>query len=106
MTAGPPGRAWRSQPCSRTGRRAVPSAVAAGAGGIHINDFEDILDGTDNWVEITSGLVAGKGPLSITSVGPSHTWMGATGGYIYFTDDPRGGVSVQDAGGATIPGLR
>ena len=79
--------------------------IVAGAGGIHINDFEDILDGTDNWVEITSGLVAAKGPLSITSVGPSHTWMGATGGYIYFTDDPRGGVSVQDAGVATIQDL-
>jgi photosystem II stability/assembly factor-like uncharacterized protein len=79
--------------------------IVAGAGGIHINDFEDILDGTDNWVEVTSGLVAAKGPLSITSVGPSHTWMGATGGYIYFTDDPRGGVSVQDAGVATIQDL-
>src|SRR3970040_1896174 len=79
--------------------------VVAGAGGIHINDFEDILDATDNWVEVTSGLVAGKGPLSITSVGPSHTWMGATGGYIYFTDDPRGGVSVQDAGVATTQDL-
>ncbi|NIM48323.1 MAG: hypothetical protein GTO22_03540, partial [Gemmatimonadales bacterium] len=80
--------------------------VISSDGGMHIAPQDDILDGTDSWVEPTTGFVAGQGPICITSAGSRHTWLGAVGGYIYFTADPRTGVSVQDAGVATTQDLQ
>lgn len=80
--------------------------VISSDGGMHIAPQADILDGIDSWVEPVTGFVAGQGPISITSAGARDTWIGAEGGYIYFMDDPRGGVSVQDAGVATTQDLQ
>ena len=79
--------------------------ISDGSGGLHVNDQDDILAGTDNWVEAATGFVGGNDPLSIASAGAQNTWLGAENGYVYFSDDPRAGVSVQDAGNATASNL-
>lgn len=72
---------------------------------LHYAPLADILDGSETWAEVTTGFVAGKGPLDIFSLSPVLTWIAAEGGYIYFTDDPTSGVEVQSSGGATIQDL-
>ena len=72
---------------------------------LHYALIEDILDGTETWTEIATGLVAGGEPNAISSVSPRHTWIVGDGGYIYFTDNPTSGVEVQDAGVATTQDL-
>jgi hypothetical protein len=79
--------------------------ISDGSGGIHINDLDDILAGTDNWVEASAGFVGGSDPVAVATAGAQNTWLGAEGGYVYFTADPRAGVSVQDAGVATASDL-
>lgn len=72
---------------------------------LHHAPISDILDGDETWTEVTSGFVATFGPLSIWSVDPSHTWIVAEGGYVYFTSDPTAGVEVQSSGSATSQDL-
>lgn len=79
--------------------------VSADSDSLHYADLDDILDGSETWAEVTSGIVATKGPRCISSYSPRDTWLGAEGGYIYFTADPTNGVTVQDAGVATTQDL-
>lgn len=72
---------------------------------LHYAPIADILDGTETWTEVLTGFVAAKGPTAIWSLGPNETWMVGEGGYVYFTDDPTGGVEVQDAGVASTQNL-
>lgn len=72
---------------------------------LHYADVSDLLAGIGAWTEVTTGFVAAKGPLAIWSLSPNETWIVGEGGYIYFTDDPTSGVSVQDAGVATAQDL-
>lgn len=61
--------------------------------------------GAPVWVQVTNGFVFGQGPNAIVSVDSRHTWLAADSGYIYFTDDPTQGVTVQEAGVATTQTL-
>lgn len=79
--------------------------VSTASDSLHYAAVQDILDGTQTWTEIGTGFVGAKGPLAIWSIGPNETWIVGTGGYIYFTDDPTSGVTVQDAGAATTQDL-
>lgn len=72
---------------------------------LHYAALADILDGTETWAEVTTGFVALKGPNDIFSLSAVLTWIVGDGGYIYFTDDPTSGVSVQTAGGVTTNDL-
>lgn len=72
---------------------------------LHYADISDIIAGTQTWTEVTEGFVATKGPLAAWSLGPNETWIAAEGGYIYFTDDPTGSVTVQSAGTASTQDL-
>lgn len=63
----------------------------------------DILNAEEVWVSVNTGLV--NGPTSILSLGAAYTWMTASGGYIYFTDDITAGVVVQSDGSATSENL-
>jgi len=84
----------------------VVSGGAGASDSLHYAAITDILAGSTNiWTEVTTGFVASKGPQAIWSIGPNETWMAGAGGYIYFTSDPTGGVSVQDAGVATSQDL-
>lgn len=72
---------------------------------IHYAPLADVLAGTEVWIEITTGFVVTNGPLAMHSQSPRHTWIVGENGYVYFTTDPTAGVTVQDAGVATIQDL-
>lgn len=72
---------------------------------LHYAPIADILAGTETWIKVTTGFVAGKGPNAIWSASPTETWIVGDGGYIYFTSDPTSGVEVKDAGVVTTENL-
>lgn len=72
---------------------------------LHYADKDDIINGVATWSEVGTGFVAGKGPLAIWSLGPNETWIVGTAGYIYFSADITSGVTVQNAGVATVQNL-
>lgn len=65
----------------------------------------DIVAGIAVFVEVITGFAVGGPPNAIKSVGPTFTWIVGDAGYIYFTEDPTSGVTVQDAGVATSEDL-
>ncbi|MHC4748305.1 MAG: WD40/YVTN/BNR-like repeat-containing protein [Planctomycetota bacterium] len=66
---------------------------------------DDLNDYTDpTFTEVTTGFVAAGSPLAAWSTGGVAFIVG-DGGYIYSTDDPTSGVTVIDAGNATIDNL-
>lgn len=74
--------------------------------GLHYADSSDIVNGLNpTWVKVTTGFSASGGPRDIYSANPSYTWIVGAGGYIYFTDDPTSGVTIQDSGSATSQAL-
>lgn len=76
---------------------------------LHYAPLADIFAAgvTPTWTEVATGLVCAAGaPAAIDSVSPLHTWIVGNGGHIYFTADPTGGVTVQNAGVATVENLR
>jgi len=58
-----------------------------------------------SWTEVTTGFVADKFPNAIFSVASTLTWIVGEDGYIYFTEDPSGGVTVQADGSASTEDL-
>lgn len=72
---------------------------------IHWTDIELVYDGTNSWDETTTGFVAAKGPKAISSADARHTWIVGDGGYIYFCQNHKVSVSVQDAGVSTTQNL-
>lgn len=72
---------------------------------IHYAELADILAGTETWTEVITGIVAAGSPNAIFSLGSAFTWIVGDGGYVYFSEDITSGVSVQDAGVATVQNL-
>lgn len=72
---------------------------------IHWTSVEMLYDGTNTWQEVNSGFVAAKTPNKLTSADVRHNWIVADGGYIYFSNNLKLGVTVQDAGVATTQNL-
>lgn len=72
---------------------------------LHYAELADILAGTETWTEVTTGIVAAKGPNAIFSLGSVFNWLVGDGGYIYFSDDITSGVTVQSAGAQSIQNL-
>lgn len=66
---------------------------------------DEIFEGVNTWNRITDGFLASKAPNRFTFADVNHCWVAGNGGYIYFTEDIRGGVEVQDAGVATTQNL-
>lgn len=60
---------------------------------------------SNGWTAVTSGYVAGKGPLAIWSKSPSETFISAEGGYIYFMANPASAVTTLTDGGVTVQDL-
>ena len=87
------------------GANLVVVSNAATGFGIHWAPSADILDGTETWTKVVTGLVAAHYPTCITTASPRDTWMGGDGGYIYFATDPINGVVVQDAGVASTENI-
>lgn len=72
---------------------------------MHWTDIELLYKGTNTWRETVTGFVFGKGPRSISSVDPRHTWVVGDGGYVYFVKNHKVEAVVQDAGVATSQNL-
>lgn len=63
------------------------------------SEFDGITDPT--FTEVTTGFVASGEPNDIWSAGNTAFIVG-DGGYVYMTSDPTAGVTVVDAGSATV----
>lgn len=73
---------------------------------IHWTYLEDLFNGASNtWAEVITGFVAAKTPNAISSADVRHTWIVAEDGYIYFADNIKVDVEVQNAGIATVQDL-
>ena len=72
---------------------------------IHFTEIESVYINANTWKEVNSGFVAGKGPHAISSADARHTWIVGDGGYIYFCQNHKIGVTVQDAGTITTQHL-
>src|SRR3989304_2854094 len=72
---------------------------------LHYSDKQAQLNGAPVWTKVATGFVAAHGPNDIAVASAVDVWMCGQGGYIYYTSDPTGGVSVQDAGVATVQNL-
>jgi len=73
--------------------------------GYKVCDIVDLLAGVPEWDTITDGIIATKCPNAIFSLGPSLNWFAAEDGYIYFSSDLSGGVSIQESGSLTTQDL-
>ena len=72
---------------------------------LHYAPKADILEGTETWVEVIIGFEATGSPIAIISISPRHTWIVGENGYVYFTEDPTAGVTIQTAGTVTTEDL-
>jgi photosystem II stability/assembly factor-like uncharacterized protein len=79
--------------------------ISNDSGSLFYAPITDILNGDETWTEVTTGFVVGGEPNAMFSLGPSYSWIVGDGGYVYFSSDPTGGVSVQTAGGVTTQNL-
>lgn len=87
------------------GTNLVVISATGTAGNMHYAKIADILTNSATWTKVTTGFVATFTPTRIISIGPSFTWIAATGGYIYFTADVPSGVTVLTAGSVTAQNL-
>ncbi len=72
---------------------------------LHYAPTSDILEGTETWTEVTIGFETTGSPIAIISLSPRHTWIVAENGYVYFTEDPTAGVTIQTPGSVTTEDL-
>lgn len=80
--------------------------VSNGAGSISYCTEEDLADLVDpTFTEITTGVVAGKEPYHIWSLG-RKAFIAADGGYVYICEDPTAGVSAVETGAAVTSDLK
>jgi hypothetical protein len=79
----------------------VVSSAGGGLGYTTKASIDGVTDPT--FTKVTTGFV-GK-PYCIDAIGTT-CWIGGEGGYIYKTDDPTAGVTVMDAGVATVAALK
>lgn len=76
------------------------------ANGIHWTDIDEIYEGVNQWNDVVTGFVAGNNPNQMSSADVRHTWIVGNGGYIYFAENFKVKVTVQDAGVATTQHLQ
>ena len=80
-------------------------AVSNASCSLHWKTQADVNAGVvGGWTEVATGFVPTKCPNDAWSVGTGAFVVG-DGGYVYYTTDPTTGVSVMDAGVATISNL-
>lgn len=83
------------------GANFVVLQAAPTVGGIHYANSQNIIDGTDSWTKVITGLVTGKGPKKIWNYSPLTSFVAGLGGYIYLVKNPADGATALDAGVAT-----
>ena len=112
------GVTWYAADIDTLGAAEVPSAldclgnylvVVSGLGLVSSLHYvlKSELDGTTDpaWTEVTTGFVAGSGPLAIKEIDGVAFIVGENG-YVYLCEDPTAGVDVLDAGSATTNHLK
>lgn len=80
-------------------------AISQTTTGLHYASIDDILAGTETWVEMTTGFAGAIEPMAISSHGARATWIVGELGYIFFVLDPTLSAEVQDPGVATTQNL-
>lgn len=91
-----------------TGMKCVGSnlVITSNAGdALHYAPIADILDGTEVWTKVTTGIVAAGSPNAIFSVSRTKTWVTGDLGYIYFSSDITSGLTPQISGAVTAQNL-
>lgn len=80
--------------------------ISNGDSSFHYAKITDILAGTESWTKVTSGITASTAdPKAIISLGRTHTWIAAEGGYVYFSADVTSGFTAQTSGDVTASDL-
>lgn len=79
--------------------------VSSSAIGLHYTNVDELYDLDNTWTEVNTGFVIGGEPNAISSCDVNNTWIVGDGGFIYFTQNPVQGVTVQNAGVATTQNL-
>jgi len=109
------GDTWGAHDIDSLGIAENPSAIAcvkkyvvvvsSASNSLHYALKSEFNGYTDpGFTEVTTGFVAGGEPNAIESLG-SMGFVVGEGGYIYLVEDPTGGVTVLDAGAATVDDL-
>lgn len=73
---------------------------------IHWTSISEVFEGANTWNQVDSGFVASKNANALIFVDVRHGWIVGNGGYVYFVENFKVGVTVQDAGVATTQHLR
>lgn len=107
------GNTWGASPITTLAANSAPSAIVCvglnvvvlseADNALHYAPIADVLAGTETWTRVATGFV--QGPNAVFSLGETTTYIVGDGGYIYLSDDPTGGVTVVDAGSATVQNL-
>jgi photosystem II stability/assembly factor-like uncharacterized protein len=72
----------------------------------HVASLSDILTGVSNpWTRVATGFVAAHGPVAVSGDTATDVWIAGMGGYLYHSDDLASGVTVSNAGAATVQDL-
>lgn len=81
--------------------------VVSEDGGFHYASIEEILAGTETWVEVDpyDGAVWAEFPTAIWSADARNTWAVGGGGYIWYATDPTIDWIEQEVGVATAQNL-
>lgn len=72
---------------------------------IHYAPTADIEDSAETWTGVTTGIVAGSGPVAIWNYSPLTSFIAGLSGYVYGMGNPADGLTVLDAGSATTENL-
>lgn len=73
---------------------------------IHWTSVSELFENANTWNQVPSGFVASKNANAMIFTDIRHGWIVGNGGYIYFVNNFKVGVTVQDAGVATTQHLR
>jgi photosystem II stability/assembly factor-like uncharacterized protein len=68
---------------------------------IHFAPTQDMIDQVETWTKVTTGIVAGAGPVKAWNYSPLTTFICGLNGYIYLMKNPADGVTVLDAAANT-----
>lgn len=69
------------------------------------SSLDDIRSGSDNFVQVTAGYTALKGPNSVYSLNSANTFLAADGGYVYKLDSVMSNPTIMTAGSITTENL-
>lgn len=110
------GESWSSQTISTlfSNENIVDAAVIGGnfilisntANELHWTSVTELFERSNSWNQVNSGFVASKNANALSALDVRHVWIVGNGGYVYFAENYKVGVEVQDAGIATTQHLQ